>query len=1142
MKACAQNTGAHLIIMYPPQRSIAHNALSSSNLQTIYVSHLPMSPGMFNSHHLRNSSISQSRRSFWWSRKSPRVWTSYLDESFQKHIEARQRMLKHKCAKASQRNSLWEREYPVSQHRPSWGWRLSSSWGKPGGRWVNFDELPKQRDADEQKNPEEPKLEPWYSDLQSSQELFRRKMAEVRRRVDEDPFKAIFGGRIERARIDWSPLFWGLARKAEREAAVVEESPTRTQPPSRPTEKTKDGPKTATYTVSGNAENMNQRHPSVPRSEAPKAGARADLKPTAKPKDTRHGDSSLSSSWTTEDFMIDPITLRKVPRIAENSTWSDEEPTNIPIKKFAGYRSQPDNPTEADHAQDTLQTELSKYKASSGNAESASTHEAQPDPVAKGLEDYELRVSNESESPEATGPAETGPAQESPISQSRRTETKLQVPDFDSTVQTIPRSRSQPPQIESSLSRSLRNGAQGKSKAKAQEDQKLHYSENESTVEDLDLLRASDVRAASGLAGRPRRETDEEKQQRRRKLEDDFNKPQALETQFAEEVAAQTIANLKENRSQELLVPETDGFGYDLTPRGLETSYERELQNRVQNLENSYSAQVEREEAALREAEVDGFDRRPQGLETSFAREQESKKAQGRPLAEVATYDALPEILNAAAARRAPQGLESPSPLEHAAPSSQAVEQHDGGHHRFQGSDHDSTSRVSHSLPVGKVNQSQGEGDISVNVHDFAVRDRWYKKQAPRATTENPNITSEGLLAEDIMPRTDGAQEASESNIPHESSSMSAKDGTRDASLEGGLEAYDSKLGRQAYCFQTGQDSLEADILAQSQPQTVKRVGDKRIAPYSGYLNPEALAMRWEQEEQKLHEEIRETNDVLSEAKAELWRIMASKEMSKPLDKSERKASESLESAEQSLRPSTIPNAKLSEVERQITHAMNLDPPMYTVLAYDHSTENVVTIPISSFISPANEAPISLGQALSRLTHPAKFLPRFSLLQSGGFEVVSAGKHFLVFKKVPGQEGQAPIVDATTERGFSERRRPMNPIDGTTTQTGNFASPTGFVNHDVVFPSPFAEESSFPHATSSRTGGRVRREEDVFSGSSKRWWDESIRPEKPRGRVGKVAKRVFWVGAWTAGCFYAVGVVAEFFRTGGADGLGAQDF
>ncbi|PQE31901.1 conserved serine-threonine rich protein [Rutstroemia sp. NJR-2017a WRK4] len=65
----------------------------------------------------------------------------------------------------------------------------------------------------------------------------------------------------------------------------------------------------------------------------------------------------------------------------------------------------------------------------------------------------------------------------------------------------------------------------------------------------------------------------------------------------------------------------------------------------------------------------------------------------------------------------------------------------------------------------------------------------------------------------------------------------------------------------------------------------------------------------------------------------------------------------------------------------------------------------------------------------------------------------------------------------------------------------------------------------------------VRREEAVFSGKSS--WNETATPKTKKG--GKV-KRVLLGGAIVGGGSYAVGVVSEFFRTGGMDGKGPQGF
>jgi hypothetical protein len=93
--------------------------------------------------------------------------------------------------------------------------------------------------------------------------------------------------------------------------------------------------------------------------------------------------------------------------------------------------------------------------------------------------------------------------------------------------------------------------------------------------------------------------------------------------------------------------------------------------------------------------------------------------------------------------------------------------------------------------------------------------------------------------------------------------------------------------------------------------------------------------------------------------------------------------------------------------------------------------------------------------------------------------------------------------------------------------TGNFASPTGFVNHDLpVSDPPFKSNID------------VRREEPVFSGKSNWQGDTESTRRKSKGR----GKRLLIGAAWVAGCSYAIGVVAEFFRTGGMDGRGPKGF
>ncbi|KAI9799367.1 MAG: hypothetical protein M1833_004067 [Piccolia ochrophora] len=221
----------------------------------------------------------------------------------------------------------------------------------------------------------------------------------------------------------------------------------------------------------------------------------------------------------------------------------------------------------------------------------------------------------------------------------------------------------------------------------------------------------------------------------------------------------------------------------------------------------------------------------------------------------------------------------------------------------------------------------------------------------------------------------------------------------------------------------------------------------------------------------------------------------------------------------------------------------------YKILAYDpasHDISTAVTTSSAGASSPVQEE-LSPADVLPRLNYPARFLPHFAHLNRAGYEIVSGSGDVLIFKKVREVEPSpvsytafGPIpVDDPSNFDRPPPYSPINPIDGTTA-TGNFASPTGFVNHDAIFapPQPLPEEEA-PQPVAPEAAApveKVRREEDVFSGRS-RWEDEPAPPPKEKkGKARKVVRRVFWVGVWVAACSYAVGVVAEFFRTGGSTG------
>ncbi|KAI2607481.1 uncharacterized protein GGS25DRAFT_496040 [Hypoxylon fragiforme] len=197
---------------------------------------------------------------------------------------------------------------------------------------------------------------------------------------------------------------------------------------------------------------------------------------------------------------------------------------------------------------------------------------------------------------------------------------------------------------------------------------------------------------------------------------------------------------------------------------------------------------------------------------------------------------------------------------------------------------------------------------------------------------------------------------------------------------------------------------------------------------------------------------------------------------------------------------------------------------LYKILAYNRTLEKVDTVETTSVV-PDHASPLTPAEVLLRLSNPTKFFPYFASLQAEGFEIVSGGGDVLVFRQI-----------RTGKAGNQESARPINPIDmmGKPTALPNaaaFVSPTGFVNYDM----PRVEEEV--QAPPFRSNIDVRREEPVFSGPK-----STSREGKKGGKEKSVGKRVLVGGVWVAGISYALGVVSEYFITGGADGQGPKGF
>ncbi|KAJ4856944.1 hypothetical protein T069G_07841 [Trichoderma breve] len=187
------------------------------------------------------------------------------------------------------------------------------------------------------------------------------------------------------------------------------------------------------------------------------------------------------------------------------------------------------------------------------------------------------------------------------------------------------------------------------------------------------------------------------------------------------------------------------------------------------------------------------------------------------------------------------------------------------------------------------------------------------------------------------------------------------------------------------------------------------------------------------------------------------------------------------------------------------------EPVTYKILAYDSSTRSVSVAETTSDDHDVSSPP-KLTDVLLRLSHASKFLPYFKPLQEHGYDIVSGGGDVLIFRK--NRPASPNASDLPLELPSNPAR--INPVDMMgQSVTGNFASPTGFVNYDSI------EDGHRKPAPPLRSSKQTQR------GEAER--DGSVAPKKKRSFGKKVVMGTVWVG----GAAYAVGALAEHLSAAG---------
>ncbi|KAI9782994.1 MAG: hypothetical protein M1835_003901 [Candelina submexicana] len=982
---------------------------------------------------------SQQNRKFWWKRH--RIWSFYHDSDFQKLIERRQRTMKHRCTEALQRSLLWDRGQLNKPNLSRWGWRPSSSWGGSERRWANGVRESNGRGKDGEKNS-------MKIDMKMDGKDMLRRFEALKQEFEQDPYTALFGTRMQRN--IFSPEWFKYVKYAQDDTLPYK------TPPRPHNAETCTGADSLSMTGKDSATIENT-------AEAP---------PIAKGKPSWPGHEAspryecvVPGPYSTDNhYEIDPITLRKVwpKKTPEQHPQSQDQVDNtsvdIPVKTFAdtGRRhrdveapnvSAPVNPDLKDvvnHRNTESRASIAEHRHEASSGQNFSPDTAKPD--------------GSSNKPH-TEPANRAPqgwlVQEGfgPCHDHQRANTETSKQSSDKASPFRKSHKASLAQV-----------------GNEHEPRQVLFDVEESKAEDLDLLRSSDVRAASGIIRKPRQDTALEGQRRREQLERDFQNGASIDLGNLSEDAM--VKRGMDRRRQ--IVNDTQADNSDLKKEGSSvynninqsegTTEMYQIENRVQHQEILHAASLQAQETAK-----EGF--------TRISRRNELDQRPGK---------------------------------------SQAAD-------------------------------LTGEGDMSANVSDFATRARWYKNKVPHAdrsvNSTSPQFDITGKQIEKPPEKTKTTLLAkSEDRAPIEGGVTGSTDG---AALSG-LKEYEEKIGPSAYNFEMGSDTLEADLVKQSQDRSHHDDAQIGASPKAHRALEHSLMDL--NRDQRISPQL--TGQPISPHKS-----MFTRHSKKSSERIYPPQFISTRLRESQMRLSWI-RKELDKImagrSSRLSNKQPVPAAIYKILAFDSNTGKMTTADTTSSHGRKEEA-LSPSSVLLRMNRPTEFFPYITSMQADGYEIVSGRDDMLVFQKM--HEGSTPLPSksSSTEAGSAASKAQPSftstkDLDQRKTSDTSTRDPS--TNPTVISPPLSHQSPPKPTATSTAIPSaldKVTREEAVFSGSSRKWQDEANddshnnRASK-KGKVRKAAQRVFWVGVWTAGCAYAVGVVAEYFRTGGANGLGPQGF
>ena len=772
--------------------------------------------------------------------------------------------------------------------------------------------------------------------------------------------------------------------------------------------------------------------------------------------------------------------------------------------------------------------------------------------------------------------------------------------------------------IESALDRHL--NSKSTSEKEKSDGPKLQYKPKENQIEDLDLLRPSDVRASAGLRGNSPKETDDDKQARRKKLEEKYEncspdhaqaesntlvqKGEDLRVPIHKATELRRGYRLKERLHDAALKPEEALTGTS-APWIKKSSLEKDLDlksihqasdslhlsklkivpERSPAVAPETSAKVRTKVDKLK-AQIVPFKVKLDAMKADYDFLRQEWLQEIRKLKEK-TAKREEETKAQKVAQRAREIHEEEVKTQKVAMEAMEMRSGDTTTKAAKTSAAGGLGRDDAESPAPRRLQSfiQGEGDMASNVHEFAGRDRWYKRKAPHAM-DAKDVENEARLQKAARDRalireirgiyedtygtidTKHRQLDNVSTLVGNSQSITPSSGKVDP---------DAQLPSTATSIAESLKNLEKTLLSDASVMIYKLSGHLRevqsiilniqsqpkhaLGPHAPDTN--MLRVRAALEKSIMH--------IVLESIVHFAKVRLNPVVTRELRELTEAAAVN---SEKDHPPSTIaPKCNHHEVQKA---------PTYCILAYDSGTDSVRR---SEALIPFSKEELLLPlRARNRPSNPAKFFAHAVALGIQGYEPVCGTANTLVFKKkvtpldlalaketgtgkelnpirdshdhlgeVSGDSFDSKwLFDLTSKEGVDKchqvllrgteaeqhkvteaQKQAVEKIEKKDqkveipSQTGTDSVP----NQKQPFKEAQTQQLASPASPSHTSRNRVHRQERVFSGSRHgRWTDHSVKVNRSKRAAyqrRKTLKRMLMTGAFTAACCYCVGVASE---------------